>query len=371
MDLAKESLRKLDSELGGHLSGDAVDVLLKTFEIRFAAALPAGAAWPERIAAAGAGGATHLILPVSASAEPGGAGLDSGRAGELRRAFEGEGLNLAAIDLDFPSFPRFRRGALTHSDSAVRRAALSLALESVSLAKEEGAAYLRLSSDTDGSDCAFQVNYGASLQHFLDACDEINASARSAGVALSIAPARRGSRAQGTVIPDVQRAAFVAERVNRDGGGKNAGVSADCGSEPGALSPAAEAMYFARVAGVPVHEIGLGAPPVPAALDSLRFCDALYAAIDTGFEGPFRADADPAEDATARSIATARELFANALRRALLVYRDKDVLLRAQAMGDAATVVAALSRAASSGLPIRVAPPLKAPAKKRAAKAGK
>lgn len=366
MDLAKESLRKLDTELGGHLSGDAVDVLLKTFEVRFAAALPPGDALPERVVAAGAAGATLLVLPVSACADSAAPRLDSGRAAALRRAWEGEGLSLAGLDLDFATFPRFRRGALTHSDAAVRRAALAFALEGVSLAGEQGAGYLRLGSDTDGSDCAFQVNYGAALQHFLDACDEINEKARASGVALSIAPARRGCRSGGAVVPDVHRAAFAAERVNRDGGGKNAGVAADFSD-----AAAADAVYFVRVAGVPLHEIGLGPAPVPGALDSLRFCDALYAAIDTGFEGTFRADADPAEDATARSLATARDLFANALRRALLVYRDKDVLLRAQADGDAATVVAALSRAAASGLPIRVAPPLKAQAKKKVSRAGK
>jgi len=59
------------------------------------------------------------------------------------------------------------------------------------------------------------------------------------------------------------------------------------------------------------------------------------------------------------------------MRRALLVYRDKDVLLRAQTEGDAGNVVAAVARAAVSGLPIRVAAAIKSPAKKRTARAGR
>jgi xylose isomerase len=372
VDLAKESLRKLsaDAELGGHLVGASVDALLKTFEARFVAELPRGGDWAERIAAASAAGATELAVPASAFFDGAPAGDKDRAAAEIRKACDAEGVRLAAIDLDYASAERFRAGALAHADGSVRRAALAWAVEATALAGDLGAERVRIDTSADGWDRPFQVNHGAALQHVLDACEEINSKAREADVLVTLAPAECGGRPGGAIVDGPAAGAFVADRVNRDGGGKNVGLAIDCGGAAPSRG-AARAIYFLRVAGVPLHEISLGRAPVAAMLDSWALADALYAAVDTGFDGAFVAGAPTRADLTERSLTVARELFANALRRALLVYRDKDVLLKAQAEGGAAAVACAVARAVDGGLPIRVVTSLKGPAKKRPTRAGR
>ncbi len=364
MDLAKESLRKLDTELGGHLAGDAVSLLLKTFEARFSAALPQSVDAAEAIALAAAGGASSVSIPASAFLDPA-SGVLADELRSAREALKEHGLSVSFVDLDFGFDERFGLGSVTHPDGGVRRDAQTLALESIEAAAGLDAEGLRFEPATDAWQTPFQANYGAALQHFLDACGELNGRAKAKDLSFALATVPGAS-----VATNVHKTAFVADRVNRDGGGKNCGLAVDHDAEADSVAVPADAIYFARVAGVPVHEIGLGAGPAAAALDAFTFGEYLYAAVDTGFDGWFRAACPEDAERIVRATTIALELFANALRRALLVYRDKDVLLRAQSVGGPESALDAVKRAMVSGLPIRVPGPLKAPARKRAKPAG-
>jgi xylose isomerase len=73
--------------------------------------------------------------------------------------------------------------------------------------------------------------------------------------------------------------------------------------------------------------------------DIWRLADFCYAAIDTGYDGWFGEDQFTYRTDPVKSMALSRELFANVMKRALLIYAAKDKLEKAQATGDAAATI--------------------------------
>jgi hypothetical protein len=79
----------------------------------------------------------------------------------------------------------------------------------------------------------------------------------------------------------------------------------------------------------------------------------IYATIDVGFNGHYAEDQFTYRDDPTEAMAISREFFANIAKRALLIWKDRDVLVDAQAKGDGMTVLHAIKRAILSGEPIR------------------
>ena len=69
--------------------------------------------------------------------------------------------------------------------------------------------------------------------------------------------------------------------------------------------------------------------------DNWRFADFCYAAIDTGYDGWFGEDQFTYRMEPVQAMSLSREFFANIMKKALLIYKRRAALRRAQATGDA------------------------------------
>jgi xylose isomerase len=94
----------------------------------------------------------------------------------VRAALERNGLRCHAITP--ASYSRkFRRGALTNPDPAVRREAIELYKEAVPVARELGAKYVKFWPGQDGYDYPFQADYEQLWRYSVDGVREVAASA--------------------------------------------------------------------------------------------------------------------------------------------------------------------------------------------------
>jgi xylose isomerase len=149
------------------------------------------------------------------------------------------------------------------------------------------------------------------------------------------------------VIPTTHMAILVAKMVNDVCGGTNMGVCVDYGHEQMYAVEPASMLYVARRAGVPVVNFHLNDAKlhsndedrIAGTGDIWRLADFCYAAIDTGYDGWFGEDQFTYRTDPVKSMALSRELFANVMKRALLIYAAKDKLEKAQATGDAAATI--------------------------------
>ena len=83
--------------------------------------------------------------------------------------------------------------------------------------------------------------------------------------------------------------------------------------------------------------------------DVWRMVDFCYAAIDTGYDGWFGEDQFTYRMEPVKAISLSRELFTNMMKKALLIYRDRRKLRRAQSTGDAGETIDVVKRHIVSG----------------------
>lgn len=95
---------------------------------------------------------------------------------QVRAALERNGLRCHAITPASYS-RRFRRGALTNPDPALRAAAVQLYRDAVPVARELGAKYVKFWPGQDGYDYPFQVDYEELWRHSVAGVREVAASA--------------------------------------------------------------------------------------------------------------------------------------------------------------------------------------------------
>lgn len=119
-----------------------------------------------------------------------------------------------------------------------------------------------------------------------------------------------------------------------------------CGNEP-TDNELTDVVYTARRFGVPMVNFHVNnakyrsnnEDQVTGTGDNWRLADFCYAAIDTGYDGWFGEDQFTYRMDQVRAMALSRELFANVMKKALLIYRNRDKLLAAQATGNAANTI--------------------------------
>lgn len=138
--------------------------------MRYAARLNAFRIAPDLGGSAGAGAAAKLALPEAvarAASVPGLTALDlnypdhcEGPAGRdlVARARE-SGLELNGFAMRYGGDPRFRAGAFTHPDAAVRRAAIDLTRRGIDALAAAGGGLMTLWLGQDGFDYPFQCDY--------------------------------------------------------------------------------------------------------------------------------------------------------------------------------------------------------------------
>ena len=363
MRITKENLKKLEDYYTGYLEGEKVDEFFKDFEIKLAAGHWAAGDfldrfatkgyWPElksdiisqmeRVSKAGIKGIEfHDVLFLTPKGE-----IDEDKINEVKEALKKYELTPTTMNLNLWTDPKWKLGALTHPDKKVREEALHQALNAVEIAKRVGCETVSLWPGADGWDYNFEVNYGKQLEWFIEGCIEINKEAMRKGLKFGVEAKLKEPKEGNMVIPTTHLAAMVAIKVNEVCGGKNMGVTIDYGHEQMyAVEPAAT-VYALKIFGVPIRNFHLNTAKlhsndedrVVGTGDIWRFVDFLYAAIDTGYEGWFGLDQFTYRLNPVEGMRLSKELFANLMKKALLIYAKKDELEKTRAEADQAKVL--------------------------------
>jgi xylose isomerase len=366
MRVTKERLSKLATKYSGYLEGEKLEQFFREFEIKFAAGHWAAGGFGDRFTALGGAGYnpdldSSIIAQIERVARAKIQGIefheaifldekqkkDSSKIEEVKEALARYRIEPTNMNTNLYSNPKWQLGGITNPNKSIRQDALAIALQGAEIAREVGCKSIALWPGSDGWDYNFEVNYGTQLDYFIDGCIAINRKAKSLGLKFGIEAKLHEPREGNMVIPTTHMAILVAKMVNEVCGGKNMGVCVDYGHEQMYAVEPASMLYVAKKAGVPVVNFHLNDAKlhsndedrIAGTSDIWRLADFCYAAIDTGYDGWFGEDQFTYRTDPVKSMALSRELFANVMKRALLIYAMKDKLEKAQSTGDAVATI--------------------------------
>jgi len=369
MKISEKGLNKLDKEFNGYLEGGKVDAFFAEFGIKFAAGHWCAGGFADRFApggydpdlksdifsqlkrvkAAGIEGVEfHENIFIDAKRRK-----DSSVVREVKAALKELKLTPTNMNNNLWTDPYWKFGGLTNPDKGVRKDALEIAFQSVEIAGEIGCSSVALWPGSDGWDYNFEANYGRLIELFLEGCIEINRKAKKSGLRFGVEAKMKEPREGHMIIPTTQCAILMAGKVNAACGGKNMGVAVDYGHEMmNGIEPAFN-LYLAREFGVPVVNFHVNAAKwrsndedrVAGTANIWELVDFCYAALDTGYQGWFGEDQFTYRMEPVQAMALSREFFANAMKKALLIWKNRNRLLAAQKTGDAGRTLEVVKKA--------------------------
>jgi xylose isomerase len=365
MKITKASLEALPKKYAGFISGDKLDEFFGEFAIKFAAGHWAAGGFADRFAPGGYFRPGELDDSIEAQiARVAAAGIegiefhenvftdergrrDDAKLESVRKALKKHKLTPTNMNTNLWTDPKWKLGGLTNADKQVRKDALAVTLQGVGIARDLGCPSVALWPGSDGWDYNFEVNYGAQLDWFIEGCIEINKAAQKAGLRFGVEAKLHEPREGNMILPTTQTAMLVAREVNAACGGANMGVAIDYGHEQMYAVEPAFNLYLAKRMGVPVTNFHVNTAKahsndedrVTGTGDIWRLVDFCYAAVDTGYDGWFGEDQFTYRMDPVVAMTLSRELFGNAMKKALLIYARRDALKRAQATGDAGRTI--------------------------------
>jgi len=363
MRVTKAGLKRLESEFDGYLEGKRLDRFCEEFGIRIAAGHWAAGGFADRFAPGGYdaildGSAVAQVERVSKAGIKGiefheacfideNYKRDKRKVAEVKRALTRYKVEATNMNINLFSDAKWRLGGITNANKSIREQALAVALQAADIAAEVGCKSVALWPGSDGWDYNFEVNYGQQLDRFIEGCTAINKKAKSLGLRFGIEAKLHEPREGNMVIPTTHMAILLARTVNEECGGKNMGVAIDYGHEQMYAVEPASMLYVARRFGVPVVNFHLNNAKlhsndedrIAGTGDIWRLADFCYAAIDTGYDGWFGEDQFTYRTDPVKSMALSKELFANVMKKALLIYASRKELEKAQSTGDAVATI--------------------------------
>ena len=366
MNTTKKALAKLDTVHKGYLEGAKVDRFFKDFGIKFAAGHWAAGPFADRFASGGytdpeeefdasifgqikrvkAAGITGIEFHENVFTDKNFKTVPA-VIKKVRAAVKRAGLTSTNMNTNLWTHPKWKLGSVTSGDDDVRKDALRVALQAADIAAEVGCTSVALWPGADGWDYNFQANYGLLLNRFIDACVAISRRAADRGLAFGTEAKLHEPREGNMVVATTQKAMLIAAEVNRITGVKNMGVAIDYGHEQMYGYEPADNLYLARRMGVPVVNFHINNAKlhsndedrVAGTGDNWRLADFCYAAVDTGYDGWFGEDQFTYRMEPVKAMTLSKELFANVMKKALLIYRRRGALTRAQKTGDAGKTI--------------------------------
>ncbi|HNQ35912.1 MAG TPA: sugar phosphate isomerase/epimerase family protein [bacterium] len=359
MQVNERGLKKLDVEFAGYLEGDRIGVFFKEFEVKFAAGHWCAGGFLDRFATVGynPGLKSDIISQLKRIAAAGIEGVEfhenifidarrrknPARIAEVKDALKEYRLVPTNMNTNLWTDPHWKFGGVTNPNRKVREEALEITIQGAEIARELGCTSVALWPGADGWDYNFEANYGVLLEQFVQACIEINRRAKKLGLRFGIEAKMKEPREGHMIIPTTHCAVLVARKVNQACGGQNMGVAVDYGHEMmNGLEPAFN-LYVAKEFGVPVVNFHVNSAKwrsndedrVAGTANLWQMVDFCYAALDTGYRGWFGEDQFTYRLDPVKAMSLSRELFANCLKKALLIWRERKALVAAQATGDA------------------------------------
>ncbi|MCS7223544.1 MAG: sugar phosphate isomerase/epimerase [Armatimonadetes bacterium] len=362
----EQSLARLTEQFTGYLEGDLLDAFFEDFEIPFAAGhWCAGEFFDrfnpkgynrhrtdfsdslldqiERVAQAKIKGIEfHDVLFLNEKGE-----VDDQIIAAVRDALSHHRMVATNMNINVWSDSVYRLGGVTNPDPKIRKRALDQCLQAVDIAARVGCASVALWPGSDGWDYNFEVNYGQQLDWFVDACVQINQAAMAKGLKFGTEAKPKEPREGNMITATTAKAALVALEVNRICGGKNMGVAIDYGHEQMYGDEPAAQLYMLKRFGVPITNFHINNAKyhsndedrVTGTGDIWRLVDFCYAAVDTDYDGWFGEDQFTYRMEQVKAMRLSKELFGNAMKKALLIYRERDRLAAARASGDQGAVL--------------------------------
>jgi xylose isomerase len=375
MNVSSDKLAKLSTEYGGYLEGDKVNRFLDEYGINFSAGHWCAGEFRDRFCPDGYNSNTDFDASEEAQiARVKAAGIkgiefhercfidahyakDQRRIESVRAALAEHGVVCTNMNMNTWSDPKWKFGGVTHPDPGVRRDCLALCLQGVEIGKELGCASCQLWPGSDGWDYHFEVDYGERLDWFIEGCTAIAERAAQLGLKFGTEAKQKEPREGNMIVNTVGKAALVALEVNKNLGKTVMGVVIDYGHEQMVGNQPADSLYLLKRMGVPIANFHINAAKynsndedrITGTDDIWRLVEFCYAAVDTGYDGWFGEDQFTYRTEQVRAMALSKEFFANAMKKALLVYARRDDLRRAQSTGDAAETIDVVKRIIYNG----------------------
>lgn len=373
MNVNAENLALLNTRFNDYLEDDLVDEFFRTYGINFSAGHWCAGGFSDRFCR------TYLEEPLDESAvgqiervaKAGIAGvelnnemflddnlqIDSGKIKEVQDALATHKLIPTNMNTNIWTRAYYRMGGITNPDAGRRKEALDYCLQTVELAKLLNCPSCQLWPGSDGWDYHFEVNYGKQLDWFIDGCIAIAKKSHALGLKFGTEAKQKEPREGNMILNTTAKAALVAKTVNEAVGATVMGVVIDYGHEQMVGNQPADSLYLLKRIGVPIANFHINAAKynsndedrVTGTDDIWRLAEFCYAAIDTGYEGWFGEDQFTYRMEPIRAMLLSKELFANAMKKALKIYAVNDKLEAAQKTGDAGNVIDVVKRILNNG----------------------
>lgn len=376
MQVTAEKLEKLTTKYEGYLEGDRLDEFFREFAIKFAAGHWCAGEFADRfnpkgynrhrpdfkdtivdqiarVSQAGIEGIEfHDVLFLNDAKQ-----IDDAKIAEVKDALAHHKVTPTNMNIDVWGDSIYRMGGVTNPERAIRQRALDQCLQSVEIARKVGCSSVSLWPGSDGWDYNFEVNYGQQLDWFIDACVEINKKAMAVGLRFGTEAKPKEPREGNMVIATTAKAALVAKEVNTICGGANMGVAIDYGHEQMYGDEPAAQLYMLKHFGVPIVNFHVNNAKyhsndedrVTGTGDIWRLIDFCYAAIDVGYDGWFGEDQFTYRMEQVKAMRLSKELFGNSMKKALLIYAQRDELERARLSGDQGAVLDVVKKVIFTG----------------------
>ena len=376
MNRSAEFLSTLTTRFPGYLEGDTVTEFFRAAEIGFAAGSWCAGQFADRFAPSGYN-ANDPTFDNSMPAQIGrvrAAGIDGiefhdmdflnpdGSRNQEKQAAIVQALaehKVVPTNMNFNTWsdPKWKFGSITHPDAGVRQAAMDQILTGVEIAAELNFASAGFWPGSDGWDYHFEVDYGQRLRWFIDGCTEIAAKCDSFGLPFGTEPKQKEPREMNMITNTVAKAARVCVEVNKNLGKTVMGVAIDYGHEQMVGNTPADSLYLLKTLGIPIANFHINGAKynsndedrIAGTDDIWRLVEFCYAAVDTGYDGWFGEDQFTYRTEQTISMHLSREFFANCMKRALVIYADRERLHAAQATGDAIQTIQVVKKAIYGG----------------------
>ncbi len=364
MKLRKESLSNLESKYPGFIKDEKVDEFFEKFDIKFAAGHWTAGDFTDRFATGGYNPSlpSDIISQLYRVAEAKVKGVelhntvfvddDTGKwnyklIDEVKSAFKELNMVPTNMNTNVWTHHQWKMGSIANPIKEVRERALSRALDTVDLAAEIGCSSVALWPGSDGWDYNFEANYGNLFKWFFEGVLKIAEKANKRGLRFGVEAKSHEPREGNMVVATTHQGILFAKKVNDELGIPAMGVAIDYGHEQMYAVEPASMLYMAKFMDVPVANFHLNTAKthsndedrVAGTGDIWRFIDFCYAAIDTGYDGWFGEDQFTYRTEPIAAIRLSKEFFANAMKKALLIYREKEELQKAREKGDQARIL--------------------------------
>ncbi|MFH1422467.1 MAG: TIM barrel protein [Planctomycetota bacterium] len=366
MQITKEKIIKLKQKYKNYLKGNKVQEFLDEFGIRFSAGHWCAGDFCDRFASGGYNSdnpdlKSDIISQIErvSKAQIEGVELQSHLfinddcsrnnivVNDVKKALKDYSIVPTNMGITLFDKPKWKFGGVANVDKSVREAALKEAFLAVDIAKDIGCSSVSLWAGADGWDYNFEVNYNLLLERFIEGCLRINKKAIERKLKFGIEAKPYEPREGNMVVPTTHLAAFIANYVNAKCNSRNMGVVIDYGHEMMYGVEPGFTVYAVTKLGVPVYNIHINTAKfrsndedrVTGTGNNWQLAEFLYAVIDTGYKGWFSEDQFTYRLEPVKGMNLSKELFANIMKKAILIYGIKSKLAEAQATGDAGKTI--------------------------------